>query len=82
MSTPGKVYPTVGFYFQVTIENETYSFKEVSGISSEVSTEEITEGGENRFKYKVPTHVKYSNLELKEELFLIILNSNLGLPKH
>lgn len=65
MSTSDKVYPPVGFYFQVTIENETYSFKEVSGISSEVSTEEITEGGENRFKYKVPTHVKYSNLELK-----------------
>ena len=61
-------YPSVGFYFQVKIDNETYSFKEVSGISSEVNTEEIAEGGENRFRYKVPTHVKYNNLELKRGL--------------
>lgn len=59
-----KVYPSVGFYFLVKIENETYSFKEVSGISSEVVTDELGEGGENRFKFKVPTHVKYNNLEL------------------
>ena len=59
------VYPAVGFYFQVKVENETYNFKEVSGISLEVVTDEIEEGGKNRFKYKVPTNVKYSNLELK-----------------
>jgi len=61
-------YPPVGFYFQVKLENETYSFKEVSGISSEITTEEIAEGGENRFKHKVPTNVKYNNLELKRGL--------------
>ncbi len=59
------VYPSSGFYFQVLLNNETYSFKEVSGISMEINTEEITEGGENRFKYKVPTGLKHSNLELK-----------------
>ena len=59
------IYPSVGFYFQVKIGRETYSFKEVSGISTEINTEEIAEGGENRFKYKVPKDVKYSNLELK-----------------
>ena len=62
------VYPSVGFYFQVKLDNEAYSFKEVSGISSEINTEEIAEGGENRFKYKVPTGIKYNNLELKRGL--------------
>ena len=68
-------YPSVGFYFQVKVDDETYSFKEVSGITSEVTTEEITEGGENRFRFRVPTHVKYNNLELKRGL--VPKNSNL-----
>ena len=59
------VYPSSGFYFKVTLDRQSYSFQEVSGISLETNTEEITEGGENRFKYKVPTGAKYSNLELK-----------------
>ena len=62
------INPSVGFYFKVKIDNESYSFKEVSGISSEINTEEIAEGGENRFKYKVPTGIKYNNLELKRGL--------------
>ena len=61
-------YPSVGFYFQVKVENETYSFKEVSGLSAGIDTMEIEEGGENRFKYKVPTNVKSNNLELKRGL--------------
>lgn len=62
------VYPSADFYFQMTLDNQTYSFKEVSGISSEITTEEMAEGGENRFKFKVPTGVNYSNLELKRGL--------------
>ncbi len=62
------VYPSPGFYFEVKLGNETYSFKEVSGIASEITTEEIAEGGENRFKYKVPSGIKYNNLELKRGL--------------
>ena len=62
------INPSVGFYFKVKIDSESYSFKEVSGISSEINTEEIAEGGENRFKYKVPTGIKYNNLELKRGL--------------
>lgn len=68
MSPLKTVYPSVGFHFIVKVENETYSFKEVSGISSEITTEEIAEGGENRFKHRVPTNVKYNNLELKRGL--------------
>lgn len=61
-------YPVSAFYFQLSISDlsssET-SFKEVSGIQMELATEEISEGGENRFKYRVPTGAKYQNLILK-----------------
>lgn len=69
------VYPDGGFYFQVKLGTETYSFKEVSGISFEIITDEITEGGENRFKYKLPIGTKYNNLELKRGI--VAKNSNL-----
>ena len=44
------------------------SFKEVSGISMEMDTEEIAEGGNNAYKHRVPTSVKFSNLVLKRGL--------------
>jgi phage tail-like protein len=57
----------VAFSFSVTFGNEDQdtSFQEVSGISSEIATEDVTEGGENRFVHKLPTGVKRNNLELK-----------------
>jgi phage tail-like protein len=61
-------YPPVGFRFRVNIDSMSdndASFAEVSGISAEVTTEEITEGGENRFKHRLPLHVSYSPLVLK-----------------
>jgi len=42
------------------------AFQEVTGISAEIKTEEIDEGGENRFVYKVPSgKVEYPDLVLK-----------------
>ncbi len=65
-------YPPVGSYFKLefgnAVQNDSSTaaiFQEVSGISEDVATEEITEGGENRFKYKVPSFRKYDNLILK-----------------
>lgn len=58
-------YPAPAFYFQVQIAGSTFSFKEVDGISVEMDTEEIAEGGENGFKHKVPTRPKFGDLELK-----------------
>jgi len=62
-------YPPSAFYFKVLFgdTNETVdtSFQEVSGISSEVDVETVTEGGENRFVHQLPKGVKHSNLELK-----------------
>ena len=68
-STEGGLYPPSAFYFKVIIGSASdgvdSSFQDVSGISSEMSTEDVTEGGENRFVHKLPTAIKQGNLELK-----------------
>ncbi len=62
-------YPPSAFYFRVEFgepgETVDTSFQEVSGISSEVEVESVTEGGENRFVHQLPKGVKHPNLELK-----------------
>ena len=67
-------YPVPGFRFVVSLSQTAKSgrdaiydasFQEVSGISVEVPTEDIQEGGENRFMYRLPQPVKYPNLVLK-----------------
>jgi phage tail-like protein len=64
-------YPLTGFHFLVTfmgVEGQTandISFQEVSGLTFELETEEVKEGGENRFSHKLPMPAKYSNLVLK-----------------
>ncbi len=60
-------YP-VGFYFQLSFKGEDAAFKEVSGISKELSMEEVVSGGENRFKYRLPTVTTSQNLVLKRAL--------------
>jgi len=62
-------YPPAGFYFDVFVEGITGmnegSFQEVSGLNVKLGTEEVTEGGENRFVHRLPTPPKYENLVLK-----------------
>lgn len=41
------------------------SFMDVGGIESSMSAEEVVEGGENGFVWKLPTVVKHPNLTLK-----------------
>ena len=60
-------YP-VGFYFELSFKGEDAAFKEVSGISKEMSMEEVVCGGENRFKYRLPTVATSQNLVLKRAL--------------
>jgi phage tail-like protein len=60
-------YP-VGFYFSLSFEGEDAAFKEVSGISKELGVEEITSGGENRFKYRLPNVSSSQNLVLKRAI--------------
>ncbi|GGB79230.1 hypothetical protein GCM10007424_19240 [Flavobacterium suaedae] len=60
-------YP-VGFYFELSFKGEDAAFQEVSGISKELTTEEVACGGENRFKYRLPTATVSQNLVLKRAL--------------
>lgn len=68
-------YPPTGFCFRVafngvdgTEEDAEQRFQEVSGLTYEITTEELVEGGENGFAYKLPKRVKYPNLVLKRGL--------------
>jgi len=66
------LYPPVGFRYEVKFEDSGLnsdkadaSFAEVSGISAVINTEEVIEGGENRFKHRLPLPPTYSPLVLK-----------------
>lgn len=68
-------YPPCGFYFRVEFisvdgmaSDTEQRFQEVSGLSVEIETDELHEGGENRFSYKLPKRAKYPNLVLKRGL--------------
>ena len=67
-------YPPVAFHFKVEVIDlpkavgDDVRFSEVSGLSMEMGSEEIPEGGENRFIQKYPTRVKYPELVLKRGL--------------
>jgi phage tail-like protein len=68
-------YPPGGFYFTVTVlgtgtalalaSGVDASFQEISGIEGKFNTEDVTEGGENRFVHRLPKPASYSNLVLK-----------------
>jgi phage tail-like protein len=66
-------YPPVGFHFKVEVlglgaNDDDVRFTEVSGLSMEMGTEEVAEGGENRFVQKYPVRAKYPELVLKRGL--------------
>jgi phage tail-like protein len=68
-------YPPVGFHFLVEFEGlgsqaKDHQFQSVSGLSVDIETEEIAEGGENRFKHKLPVKTKYPNLSLKRGMLI------------
>lgn len=58
----------VAFYFQVTIGNYEYAFKEVSGLTAEMEIEPIREGGVNNYVHHLPKSMKHNNLVLKRAL--------------
>jgi phage tail-like protein len=61
----------VVFYFAVDIKGQgkgETSFSEISGLDIEKDIEEISEGGVNNFKHRLPGRTKYSNLVLKRGL--------------
>lgn len=72
---PAIYYPPLGFHFKVNFDsvsqNESdYRFQSVSGLSVDIETEDYAEGGENRFKHKLPVKTKFPNLVLKRGMLL------------
>lgn len=69
-------YPPVGFYFRLEVleldqaKADDVRFSEVGGLSLELATEEVAEGGENRFLQKYPARSKYPELVLKRGLLM------------
>lgn len=65
-------YPPVGFHFLVEFiglaDSADTRFAEVGGLAVEMGSEEVVEGGENRFVQKYPTRAKYPELVLKRGL--------------
>ncbi len=59
----------VVFHFMVefgtSFPGQDVRFQEVTGLSAEVSTEELREGGLNEYAHRLPTGAKYGNLVLK-----------------
>lgn len=65
MSLP--FYPPRSFCFALAFEDSEIdaSFQEISGLKTELTTEEVAEGGVNRFVHRLPLRTKYSNLIMK-----------------
>ena len=66
-------YPPVGFHFKVSFlpgifTEKDNAFQEVSGISMELETEDIREGGTQYSAHKVPKQTKFEDLVLKRGL--------------
>ncbi len=63
------LYPPSSFHFKVafaaTLGKTDTSFQKVSGIGSEIETEPVVEGGENRYVHQLPTKVKHPRLVLE-----------------
>ena len=62
-------YPQAGYIFILSFPDMAAinegSFQEVSGLSVKLGTEELKEGGENKFVYRLPDPPKYENLVLR-----------------
>lgn len=62
----------VVFQFKVEVagfNGDDTLFQEVTGLSAEVTTEELKEGGLNTHSHRLPTGVKFGNLVLKRGMF-------------
>lgn len=68
-------YPPVSFHYVVTLERfpsaeHDFRFQSVSGLSATLGTEDLSEGGQNTYKYKMPSKTSYNNLILKRGILL------------
>jgi phage tail-like protein len=64
--------PPASFHFAVSVagDQSESSFQEVSGLKAEWTTEEVKEGGQNRYVHRLPLRTHYSNVILKRGVLL------------
>ena len=64
------------YYYRVVIEGTEMGFSEVTGLQSEMVTEEVNIGGFNNHVFRLPVRVKHANLVLKRAFNtnLLIMN--------
>lgn len=55
----------VGLFFTDPVPPFDIKFQSVSGLDAEIETENVKEGGENRFEHKLPVRRRFSDLTLK-----------------
>src|SRR5215510_16024396 len=66
MANGDRTEPLVAFRFQVEVDNLIQAgFAECSGLQVETELQEVREGGENAFLYRLPKGSKHVNLTLK-----------------
>jgi phage tail-like protein len=70
MADPVNFYQAVGFHFSVHFsgidgKSVDVRFQSVTGLDGTVDTEQVKEGGENRFEHVIPTRRKFGPLVLK-----------------
>jgi len=74
-----RTYPPVGFFFEVSFQGQYKNinlaqetvetrFQSVTGLSVELQTETLKEGGQQRFEHILPVRTKYNPLTLKRGL--------------
>lgn len=67
-------HPPVGFHFRLQVVglggDSDMRFSDVGGLSAELTTEEVPEGGENRFVQRYPVRAKYPDLTCKRGLLV------------
>lgn len=59
--------PPPSFHFAVSFDGSSVdsSFQEVSGLKAQWTTEDVAEGGQNRFVHRLPLRTSYTNAVLK-----------------
>ena len=69
--------PPAGFHFMAVFfiggivpNSLDIRFKKISGLSAEIETQPLKEGGENLFTQQLPTGVKYGNLVLERGIVI------------
>ena len=69
MTAGDRTDPYLGFRFRVELDSLIVgAFAQVSGLSIEIDTEEVPEGGVNHYTRTVPTGTSHSNVTLERGL--------------